>query len=192
MIIEKEKRVNDLMLIPRMFYYDYNFRYNQLKGLKMLIDDYVNKETTIVELGSFGGVSSELFALHCKKIYCVDLWDPYWEITDSQRIEFAEFSFDKMISRYSNITKMKKSSVDASKEFEDGSIDLVYIDAAHDYNSVREDILAWLPKIKKGGYISGHDYRYDPNIGVYQAVNDIFVEDYKIISYPDSSFIVQV
>ena len=97
-----------------------------------------------------------------------------------------------MSKNYENIHKVKKSSVEASKDFKDGSLDLVYIDAAHDYESVKQDILTWLPKIKKGGFIAGHDYRYDPNIGVYNAVNDIFVNDYKIISFPDSSFIITV
>ena len=117
----------------------------------MLIDEFITKDTVIVEVGSFAGISSELFALHCKELYCVDLWDPYWEITDKQRIEFAEFSFDSMIQNYENVYKVKKSSVEASKDFEDGSLDLVYIDAAHDYDSVKQDILTWLPKIKKGG-----------------------------------------
>lgn len=189
--MKKEEKIKELLMTPRMFYGG-DGRHNQLKGLKMLIDEYVNEKTIIVEIGSFAGVSSELFALHCKELYCVDLWDPYWEITDKQRTESAEFSFDKMIQNYENVYKVKKSSVEASKDFEDGSLDLVYIDAAHDYDSVKQDILTWLPKIKKGGFIAGHDYRYDPNIGVYEAVNDIFVNDYKIISFPDSSFIITV
>ena len=190
--MKKEEKIKELLLMPRMFYADYDTRYNQLKGLKMLIDECITENFVMVEIGSFAGVSSELFAIHCKELYCVDLWDPYWEITDKQRIEFAEFSFDKMIQNYKNVYKVKKSSVEASKDFEDGSLDLVYIDAAHDYNSVKQDILTWLPKIKKGGFIAGHDYRYDPNIGVYEAVNDIFVNDYKINSFPDSSFIIKL
>lgn len=190
--MKKEEKIKELLMTPRMFYGDSGQRYNQLKGLKMLIDEYVDGDTTMVEVGSFSGVSSELFALHCKQLYCIDSWDPYWEIKDKQRIEFAEYSFDKMNKNYSNISKIKKNSIDASGDFEDGSLDLVYIDAAHDYDSVRQDILTWLPKIKKGGFIAGHDYRYDKNIGVYEAVNDIFANDYKINSFPDSSFIVKV
>lgn len=188
----KNKRIEELMLTPRMFYVDYNQTCNQLKGLKMLIDEFITPENIIVEVGSFSGVSSELFALHCKEIYCVDLWDPYWEITNKQRIEFAEFSFDNIKNQYNNIHKVKNSSVGASELFEDKSLDFVYIDAAHDYNSVKEDLLVWLPKIKNGGYIGGHDYRYDPNIGVYQAVNDIFANNYKITTFPDSSFIIRL
>jgi predicted O-methyltransferase YrrM len=188
----KEERIKVLLDTPRMFFQPPNWRNNNLKGLKMLIDDYVTEDTVITEIGSFSGVSSELFALHCKEINCVDLWDPYWEIGDSETISRAENSFDLVASNYTNIIKHKGLSKSISTKFSDKSLDLVYIDAAHDYNSVREDILCWLPKVKSGGYIAGHDYRYDENIGVYQAVNDIFVEDKKIVCYPDSSFIIQV
>jgi predicted O-methyltransferase YrrM len=189
---EKNERIKELLLTPRMFFVDYNNRVNQLKGLKMLIDEYINEHTIMVEIGSFSGVSSELFSLHCKEIHCVDLWDTYWEIEDKQRTEFAEYSFNKLLVNYNNIKKIKDSSTNAANMFQDKSLDFVYIDAAHDYENVKKDILAWLPKVKNGGYIAGHDYRYDPNIGVYEAVNDIFVEEYKIVTFPDSSFVVRI
>jgi len=53
-----------------------------------------------------------------------------------------------------------KTSVEAAKDFLDGSLDFVYIDAAHDYISVKQDIEAWRPKIKSGGVLGGHDF-YD-------------------------------
>jgi len=49
-------------------------------------------------------------------------------------------------------------SVEASKQFEDGYFDFVYIDANHTYNSVIADLEAWYPKIRKGGMLAGHDY----------------------------------
>jgi hypothetical protein len=48
----------------------------------------------------------------------------------------------------------------------------VYIDANHTHEEVKKDIQAWLPKIKKGGIISGHDYGGWE--GVTQAVNEAF------------------
>lgn len=38
------------------------------------------------------------------------------------------------------------------------SADLVFLDAAHDYKNVRTDIEAWLPVVKSGGIIAGHDF----------------------------------
>lgn len=64
-------------------------------------------------------------------------------------------------------------SVDASKLYADGSLDFVFIDAEHDYANVRRDIDAWLPKVKPGGIISGHDHCPDFP-GVMQAVTETF------------------
>lgn len=65
------------------------------------------------------------------------------------------------------------SSLTASALFADRSVDWVHVDARHDYDSVRADILAWRPKIKLGGWLSGDDYD-DPKFpGVVQAVHEL-------------------
>jgi predicted O-methyltransferase YrrM len=67
-------------------------------------------------------------------------------------------------------------SKNAANLFRDKSLDFVFIDASHEYEDVRDDILSWLPKVKEGGVIAGHDYYpYDYNYfqGVKKAVNEI-------------------
>jgi len=49
-------------------------------------------------------------------------------------------------------------SVPASKRILSASLDLVFIDGAHDYESVSEDLKAWWPKIRAGGVMAGHDF----------------------------------
>jgi len=66
---------------------------------------------------------------------------------------------------------IRKSSSDAAKEFEQESVDLVFIDANHSYESVKNDIDLWLPKVKRGGVLSGHDYSIG-FFGVIQAVSE--------------------
>lgn len=51
-------------------------------------------------------------------------------------------------------------SVQAASEFADRSLSFVYIDGDHSYEGCRRDILAWAPKVMRGGVIAGHDY-YD-------------------------------
>jgi predicted O-methyltransferase YrrM len=179
------QRINELINTPRMFYLSI-FPQNSVEGLYSLIKDYITESTEMVEIGSFSGVSSELFALHCKKIHCVDFWSEYWEI-DASKLIFAEEQFDSLLPRYSNITKIKQSSESASLLFEDKSLDFVYIDAAHDYENVKKDILLWLPKVKPGGYIAGHDIVLP---GVAAAVGEIFGISYK--KYDDSSWVASV
>ena len=65
---------------------------------------------------------------------------------------------------------MKKSSVEAAPELEDGSLDFVFIDANHSYDAVKNDIIAWAPKVRSGGVLCGHDYNSFP--GVQKAVDD--------------------
>ena len=53
---------------------------------------------------------------------------------------------------------IEKSSVEASHDFEDASLDFVYIDAAHDYYSVVDDLEVWYDKVRPGGLFCGHDF----------------------------------
>ena len=54
--------------------------------------------------------------------------------------------------------------------YEDKTFDLIFIDADHRYEAVKKDIENWLPKLKKGGTICGHDYGNWEGVG--RAVNE--------------------
>ena len=95
--------------------------------------------------------------------------------------------FDKILPDYPNITKVKLEGVEAAKLHEDHSLDFVYIDADHSYSAVVTDINAWKSKIKKGGYIAGHD-SYMPE--VLRAVNDCLGEPIDI--FKDTSWVFQL
>lgn len=51
-------------------------------------------------------------------------------------------------------------SAERAADFPDGSLKFVWLDAAHDYERVRRDLAAWIPKIKKGGIFAGHDAQW--------------------------------
>ena len=66
---------------------------------------------------------------------------------------------------------MRTTSVEAASRIMYESIDFVYLDGLHDFESVSRDIEAWYPKVRKNGIISGHDYHPDlPD--VIRAVDD--------------------
>jgi Methyltransferase domain len=63
-------------------------------------------------------------------------------------------------------------SLSAAQLFPDASIDWAHLDARHDYLSVKADIEAWLPKVKRGGWLSGDDYDEIKWPEVVKAVRD--------------------
>lgn len=65
----------------------------------------------------------------------------------------------------------RRDSVEGSEWYENKSLDFVFIDADHSYAAVKADIEAWLPKIKSGGVLAGHDYDFPD---VRKAVNEAF------------------
>jgi predicted O-methyltransferase YrrM len=78
------------------------------------------------------------------------------------------------------INIIKNDSKTESKNYPDEYFDVVYIDASHEYEYVKEDILHWYPKVKKGGIISGDDYILGWP-GVMQAVDEIFKDKVNVV-----------
>ena len=72
---------------------------------------------------------------------------------------------------------LKGFSVEMAKKVKDGSLDFVYLDGDHSYEGCRNDIHAWLPKLKLGGIMAFHDY--NDIYGVRAAVDE-FTYDNKI------------
>lgn len=67
----------------------------------------------------------------------------------------------------------------AADQIDDRSIDLVFIDDDHSYEGCRDAINAWRPKVRSGGWLSGHDYCKDRFPGVVKAVREL-VPDFKL------------
>ncbi len=65
---------------------------------------------------------------------------------------------------------IRMDSVEAAGHIENGSLDFVFVDAAHTYPAVRADIMAWAPKVKETGYVCGHDWNWP---SVERALNEV-------------------
>lgn len=131
---------------------------------------------SIVEVGSWKGRSTHALLTGCKgTVYAVDTWKgsrgelegPHVEAT----VEEILPQFLGNVGLFENLQVMNMTSTEASEMFEDGSVDMVFIDGSHDLESVREDIRAWLPKAKK--IICGHDWQWHT---VQEAVTERFGE----------------
>ena len=123
----------------------------------------------VVELGCWKGRSTHALASGCNGIvYAVDHFKGSPDDGDTEKLakEQDVYSiFTENTIQFKNIVVLKMSTADASETFDDKSVDMVFIDAGHNYSDVSNDIRNWLPKAKK--LICGHDYYHKP---VKQAV----------------------
>lgn len=130
-----------------------------------------------------GRFSAGLLSL-CPQVtlWAIDNWAPgykTWMGTEwdeqtqrANRSAFMEMRISEGLSP--RLIVFEASSLDAAKEIRDGSFDFVFIDADHSYEAVNADIAAWTPKVRPGGFITGHDYDSEKFPGVIRAVDERF------------------
>jgi len=125
-----------------------------------------------VEIGSWMGQSIAVFCQELQdigkaaEVWCVDTFKG--EQNQPAHVEIVEDNGGSVKHLFDSNTEaagvrdmieaIVGDSAESASKFADGSIDAVYIDAAHDYNSVVKDLAAWFPKVKPDGVFSGHDY----------------------------------
>lgn len=134
-----------------------------------------------------GECSGNLLTLHPGlKLYMIDTWspdtyngkgddaatEPFRKIYQENYNENYEAARKAVLEYADRVVIYGMHSVDTANLFPDGMFDFVFVDGAHDYESVKADIQAWLPKVKKSGYLIFHDYNLFS--GVNQAVDEIF------------------
>ena len=145
------------------------------QALSALIESFRakhNRKPTVLEVGSWAGRSailmSESGAAH---VTCVDTWGGNANDDGCKAYDGTAGTPFEVFQRNTagrNISAIKAKSPDAAQKFRDQQFDIVYIDAEHDYESVKADIQAWKPKAKF--ILAGHDYHsFD---GVRKAVAD--------------------
>jgi hypothetical protein len=91
---------------------------------------------------------------------------------------FYEHTVERLAKFEERSEVWRMTSVEAAAVIESKSLDFVYIDAMHDYDSVREDLEHWFDKVRPGGLLAGHDYFNGPrpNFRVKEAVDEFFGE----------------
>lgn len=146
---------------------------------RSVINKYGNN-SHFVEVGSWKGRSASFMGVEIInsgldiKFDCIDTWEGSIEHQEMEIVinkELYDIFLENTSPVKSVINPIRTTSLEASKLYEDNSLDFVFIDASHEYQDVLDDMNAWLPKIKNGGTIAGHDYgRYEVNL----AVNEFF------------------
>jgi hypothetical protein len=161
---------------------------------KLMIDFYVTTNLVGAEIGVFEGNFSEfLIKKNPKKLYLVDLFDGVWGSgdVDGNNFRYTDLgaiylNLKKKFSSNQNVEIFKGASDIFFNNLSDNNLDYIYIDADHSYEGVKKDLENSRLKVKRDGYIFGHDYSINKSktnqlyfFGVQKAVDE-FCLKYKL------------
>jgi len=143
--------------------------------LRTLFAQYNSAESIGVEIGSLHGRSSYEIshAIPLGKLYCIDGWDGYDSSSGEYTEEFYNFTnfpkkgtmttlefFKENVKDCKNIIPVKGYSPRDIKNWQ-LKVDFIFLDALHSNPSDWDNIKFWMPKIKAGGCLAGHDFYSD-------------------------------
>ena len=137
------------------------------------LESMATKMNSIVEIGSWRGRSTHALLTGCNgSVYAVDNWKgsafkSIYLYHDARKYDIHS-EFLKNVGHFKNLYVVKMDSMDALSYFANNSVDMIFIDAEHSYEYVKDDIGYWLPKAKK--VICGHDIKL-PSVA--KAVKDV-------------------
>lgn len=149
----------------------------------------------LVEVGVWKGGSAafmgvEILNSHKKITFdAIDCFAPTKEFGEESVLVYEEAKKNlKPLTDLGVVNLIKSPSLEAVNSYEDGSLLMVFIDGSHEYEDVKADLEVWLPKVKRGGILAGHDYGSTYHTGVYPAVDEILGAE-NVRKTPASSFV---
>ena len=153
----KEKKKYKLIIKDKLITYDF-FSMNTFDWKKNL-KEYLKKDISYLEIGSFEGISAYFIYkfFKNKSIHCVDTWEGSDEHQKDTNFKDVEFKFDNNLMNIESLTKYKSTS---DNFFENNQIffDIIYVDGLHKYHQVKKDLNNALKFLKKDGIIICDDY----------------------------------
>lgn len=139
----------------------------------------------ILEIGSFQGGSTlaigHAIAGTDIELYCLDPWSNYINQEDFATFDRSTVSDDfRIINNFikntafigDNLRMLRGKSLAFAGLLDGKGFDLIFIDGAHDYDSVRYDIKLAFSALKPSGFVCGHDYHSEGH-GVRKAVDEL-------------------
>jgi Methyltransferase domain len=145
-----------------------------VRALTGLIRRVARRGMRVAEVGSWVGTgSTQVFLAELSKIpgltlTCIDTWHGNANHSGMQEIDAKYDLFGSFLANIerahakTTVIPVRAASVAAASLIADATYDLVFIDADHSYAGASGDIKAWLPKVKPGGVLCGHDCEARP------------------------------
>lgn len=151
--------------------------------LKWLAEQAKNRKV-IAEIGSWRGRTTRALADNTSGIvYAIDTWDGSEEHQEFLKDKPKDWLYDEFLTNtrgLCNVCPTRGYSINVANCFKQSGFvwkfDMIFLDASHDYENVKNDILAWRPLLFNSGILCGHDYS-DTWPGVKQAVHEIFQDN---------------
>ena len=123
---------------------------------------------TFVEIGSWKGRSTSFVGTVCNangtRLVCIDHWaGSHDSLADryaaALAVEDVEQTFRRNMQELGiRVDVLAEPSLTAAQRFEPGSVERIFLDGSHDGASVAQDLEAWMPRLRSGGVLAGHDY----------------------------------
>ena len=150
------------------------------------------KGMVVAELGVFKCEFSDILLkqLQPSKLYLVDIFPNYMCSGDKDGNNIVHENLEQLlpdiINKYKanpEVVITKSTSSDFLRSLADDILDMVYIDANHSYEYVKMDLELSLHKVKKGGFICGHDYTSTMFPDIIRAVDEFCLKSNLKIEY---------
>jgi len=151
---------------PDFVDFDEAFTDGDARGLKTIAGYIASEGMTVVEVGSWKGKSTSVLAeivqKHDGRVFAVDHWEGdegTWNKPIAETYDiFAIFRKNmRLLGLEDTVHPLVMASEVAYPLFVDGSLDLIFLDGDHRYKGFKQDLENWIPKLRKGGIICGHD-----------------------------------
>lgn len=165
---------------------DINGWFNYAKTYDFLLSK-IEDDGIFVECGAWLGKSSSYLCDKAGdriKVFIIDSWlGSENELGTTHKLATKQDIYSIFLENMGErkFIPIRKLSTEAVLDFQDNTCDAIFIDMNHTYEHVLQDISIWLPKVKSGGYLAGHDYDSNGWPGVVKAVNEKFLPHELII-----------
>lgn len=168
--------------VPNAFPYDVAGWLREAEGKKLA---ELAAEKRVLEIGSYCGLSTICMARTAAQVQAVDYFDGRGTPEPQDTLE----QFEKNLTRYGVRDKVQIRHPAASHLIEE--CDLIFLDGAHDRESVQADIKKYLPFLSEGGLIAFHDYDEPCHPGVTEAVDELLAAGGELVDVTEKLAVVR-
>ena len=184
--VMKKKRIQKEERIPKVSLEQKHIENCELLLNRTVLLSKLKKNAVVAEIGVASGEFSKkiMDVTKPKKLHLIDIWGN--QRYNEEKYQVVRQKFSPYIKN-NRVVINRKLSTEAADDFPDNYFDWIYIDTNHSYQTTKQELIKFAPKVKKNGIISGHDYLVGHWIssfryGVIEATHEFCVEnDWELV-----------